>query len=297
MKSKYYNDAIIGNKNMTVSMSKTGELLRLFNKAPDYKQFFEEFHTGIKVNDSALIYLHDDVNNNYNQYYEKDTNILVTEILNTYFNLKIIQTDFVMIKDNVLVRKYKFVNNNNIDMDMKFLIYSKVFSNINNDTCGYVKEDALLQYNHDYTVCTFSKEKLYSYQINGVDEVIKSGVVSGKDYVGMSRDSAICYNLSTLKPKEEKEICIYIYINDNSEKCLLNELDSELDRIRKLSVEKELNDARKYWKKYLKEHKLIELEDSPKNENINKIYDRTILLMPFLVNNETGRNFCRSRSR
>lgn len=43
METKYFNDAIIGNKEMTVSFSKTGELLRLFNQAPDYKQFFEFF--------------------------------------------------------------------------------------------------------------------------------------------------------------------------------------------------------------------------------------------------------------
>ena len=35
METKYFNDAIIGNKKMTVSFSKNGELLRLFNQAPD----------------------------------------------------------------------------------------------------------------------------------------------------------------------------------------------------------------------------------------------------------------------
>ncbi len=288
MEQKYYNDAIIGNKNMVVSFSKKGELLRLFHKAPDYKQFFETFHTGVKVNDSAIIYLHDDVNNVYKQYYEKDTNILITEILNTYFNLNIIQTDFVMTKENVLVKRYKFVNNSSIDMDLNFLVYSKVFSNVNNDTSGYVKNDALLQYNHDFTVCIFSKDKISSHQINDVSGNISSGVIGSKDYIGMSRDSGISYNLGFLKPGEEKEICIYIYINDNNEICLLNNLDNELNRIRKLGIEKELEDVRKYWKKYLKDHKKIILKNSEANDKIEKIYNRTILLMPLLVNKETG---------
>lgn len=34
----------------------------------------------------------------YQQYYTEDTNILNTEIKNTYFNLKITQTDFVLLK-------------------------------------------------------------------------------------------------------------------------------------------------------------------------------------------------------
>ena len=77
--------------------------------APDYISWIEEFVTDIKINDSAMIYLHDDINNIYKQYYDTDTNILNTEITNTYFNLKIVQTDYVMIKDNVLIKKYTFL--------------------------------------------------------------------------------------------------------------------------------------------------------------------------------------------
>ena len=41
MKTKYFNDAIIGNKNMVASFTKKGELLRLFYPQTDYKQFVE----------------------------------------------------------------------------------------------------------------------------------------------------------------------------------------------------------------------------------------------------------------
>jgi len=77
---KYFNDAIIGNENITVSYSKKGELLRLFYPFSDYKQFIDFYHIGLKINDSGIIYLHDDINNVYEQYYEDDTNILNTEI-------------------------------------------------------------------------------------------------------------------------------------------------------------------------------------------------------------------------
>ena len=59
---------------MTVSFSKKGELLRLFYPTTDYKQFIEKLHTGVKINDSALIYLHDDINNVYSQEYIENTN-------------------------------------------------------------------------------------------------------------------------------------------------------------------------------------------------------------------------------
>lgn len=285
METRYFNDAIIGNKNMTISFSKNGELLRLFNQAPDYKQFFEFFHVGVQINDSALIYLHNDINNTFKQFYIEGTNVLTTEIVNTYFNLKITQIDFAMVKENVLVRRYHFVNNNTIDLNLKFLTYSKLFTNINNDACGFVKNDALLQYTHDYTVCTFAKEKISSYQINNAAETIMSGVASGKDYIGMSPDSSIEYDLGVLKPGEEKIFNLYIHVSDNSEKNLLNDLDQEIERYRKIDLKKELDDTKKYWRKYLKDHSSIELKTEG---TLKKIYDRTILLFPLLINEQTG---------
>lgn len=285
METRYFNDAIIGNKDMTISFSKNGELLRLFNQAPDYKQFFEFFHAGVQINDSALIYLHNDINNTFRQFYIEGTNVLTTEIVNTYFNLKITQIDFAMVKENVLVRRYHLINNNTIDLKLKFLTYSKLFTNINNDACGFVKNDALLQYTHDYTVCTFAKEKISSYQINNAAETIMSGVASGKDYIGMSPDSSIEYDLGVLKPGEEKIFNLYIHVSDNSEKNLLNDLDQEIERYRKIDLKKELDDTKKYWRKYLKDHLNIEFKAEG---TLKKIYDRTILLFPLLINEQTG---------
>ena len=87
---KYFNYAIIGNKNITASFTKNGELLRLFYPNTDYRQFIDFFKTGVKINDSSMIYTHDDINNLYKQYYAEDTNIINTEIFNSYFKLKII---------------------------------------------------------------------------------------------------------------------------------------------------------------------------------------------------------------
>ena len=50
-----------------------------------------------------------DINNVYSQNYIEQTNILNTEITNTYFNLKVLQTDYILIKENVMAKKYTFV--------------------------------------------------------------------------------------------------------------------------------------------------------------------------------------------
>ena len=71
---KFFNRAIIGNKNIVASFSEHGELLRYCYPVIDGRQFVDFFHVGLKINDSNLIYLHDDQNNVYNQKYIKNTN-------------------------------------------------------------------------------------------------------------------------------------------------------------------------------------------------------------------------------
>ena len=197
---KYYNDAIIGNKEITASFTKKGELIRLFYPNTDYRQFIDFFHTGIKVNDSSMIYLHDDINNAYKQYYTENTNILNTEILNTYFELKILQTDFVCSDKNVLIKRYKIKNKNNIDLQISFLIHSGLITNENNQVSGYFKNNTLFQYMHDYTFAIYSNKTINNSQINNNATNIEEGIIGDKDYIGMSNDSSISFDfLNILK--------------------------------------------------------------------------------------------------
>ena len=288
MRTKYFNDGVVGNRKIKASFTKSGEMIRMFYGAADYKQFVDYYHTGIKVNDSALIYLHNDINNTFSQEYIKDTNVLQTHIFNSYFRVRITQTDFVPISENVLIKHYVFKNENQIDLNINFLIYSKILRNLNNDTSGYVKNDTLIQYNHDFSVCTFSNEKIYSKQINGSENNFMQGTIGGKDYIGMSPDSSISYNLKKLKPGEEKELTIFVYINKNRNKCMLNELDDEIDRIKKLDVHNLKDNAVKYWRRYVREHDTLGVNKRELSSKIKKIYNRSILLFPLLVHEKTA---------
>lgn len=289
MKTKYYNNAIIGNKNVKATFSKKGELLRLYYPNIDYRQFIDEFMVGIKINDSRLINLYDDINNIYTQNYLEDTNILCTEIKNTYFNLKVSQIDYVSSKENILIRKYILKNEHEIDLDVNLLIHSKLLSDENNKVSGLYKDGSLMQYMHDYTLSIFSKSEPLGYQINNSKANISDGEIGGKDYVGMSVDSSISYDIGKMTPGEEKEIEVIISIHPN-EKFSGEKIEEDIIRIKKLDLSKQLSDTKKYWKNYLKKHDTLNLRE-PKNEKekkIQKIYKRTILLLPLLYNNETG---------
>ena len=160
MNNKFFNDAIVGNKNIRATFSKRGELLRAYYPNVDFKQFIDFFHVGVKINDSAIIYLHDDINNRYDQYYSENTNILNTEIENTYFNLNIRQTDFACLKENMLVKKYTIVNSNKVDLNLRFLIRSKLLSDQNNMVSGKAIDNGIIQYNHDFSICTFANKSM-----------------------------------------------------------------------------------------------------------------------------------------
>lgn len=290
MRTKYLNDAIIGNKKIVASYTNKGELLRLYYPAPDHKQYIDYCYAGLKINDSCLINLHDDINNEYNQYYTGDTNILNTEIRNTYFNLKVNQLDFVPIKQNVLVKRYEFINENSIDLDVKFLLHSKLNSDENNPVSCKIIKQGMIQYSHDFALSTVSKNTgLLSFQINDTSSNINSGMIWDKDYIGMSSDSSICYDIGLLKPRERKELVIYMWINDNKEKYKLDDLEKKNEEIRKIDFEKELASTTKYWRKYVKEHETFELKENTEyDKKVKNIFKRTILLYPLLTNEETG---------
>ena len=288
---KYYNDAIIGNKSVRASFSNKGELLRLTYPNPEYKQFIDYFKTGVVINDSNIIYLHDDVNNVYNQYYSENTNVLNTEIKNTYFNLKITQIDFVPIKENVLVKRYTLKNENNIDLSVKFLIHSKLLTNDNNHVSARIIDNGMIQYSHDYSIAILSsKNKLSSHQINDSINNIYSGNINDKDYIGMSSDSCISYNFDTLNPGQSVSFDILVFLNDNKERFKLFDIENEIERIKKIDYNSELKLTKTYWRKYVKNHNSLQLNivDEDYKNKIEKIYNRTILLYALLINETTG---------
>lgn len=188
----YLNDAIIGNKNLKVGLTKNGEIVRIRYPNIDFREFIEFMHMGVKINDSNIIYLHDDPNNTYTQKYLEDTNILKTEIKNTYFNLRMEQIDFVSIGTNCIIRKYVFSNEHEIPLDIKFLVHSKTVTDTNNFVSSKKIEEGLLQYSKDYAIFVLSNDlKLVSHKIHGTDETIISGILQDKDYIGMSNNAAV----------------------------------------------------------------------------------------------------------
>lgn len=288
MKNKYLNEAIIGNKKMIATFTSKGEMQRIYFPSKDNKQYINYFHTGVKVNESDLIYLHDDINNVYKQYYDTDTNILNTEITNTYFNLKILQTDYILTKENILSKKYVFINDGTIDLNTEFYIHSEMLSDLNNFVGCKIVDGGMMQYAHDFTFSTFAKGKdIIKHQINGSKDTIKRTEIYDKDYIGMSKDSSIAYEIGNIKPGEKKELQICVLIDENNN---VSDIEDEIERVKRIDFEKEYLNTKSYWRKYVKDHNGLKLKEpeTAYEERIYEIYKRSILLFPLLINSETG---------
>lgn len=288
MENKYLNEAIIGNKKMIATFTSKGEMQRIYFPSKDNKQYINYFHTGVKVNESDLIYLHEDINNTYKQYYDTDTNILNTEITNTYFNLKILQTDYFLTKENVLSKKYIFINDGTIDLNTEFYVHSELLSDLNNFVGCKIVDGGMMQYAHDFAFSTFSKGKdIIKHQINGSINNIKRTEIHDKDYIGMSKDTSIAYEIGLIKPGEKKELQICILIDENKN---ISEIEDEIERVKRIDFEKEYINTKTYWRKYVKNHNGLKLKEpeTAYEERIYEIYKRSILLFPLLTNAETG---------
>ncbi len=288
MGNKYLNEAMVGNRSMLATYTEKGELQRVYFPCRDQKQYIDFFHTGVKINGSDVIYLHDDINNVYKQYYDTDTNILNTEVENTYFHLKMLQTDFVLLKEDVLVKKYTFMNESKIDLKVEFYVYAGFVTDCNNETSCKMVDGGMLHYAHDYAIATFAKGyDTLKYQIHGSQNTIKRGELYDKDYIGMSPEGSVCYDIGVLEPGHKKEIYILCTIGENTN---ISRMEEEIDRIKRIDYVKEYNNVKAYWRKYVRDHNGMNIQE-PKNtyeEMIYEIYRRSILLFPLLINQETG---------
>lgn len=284
MTNKYYNDAIIGNKKIIASYTEKGELQRLCYPEVDGRQFIDYFQTGVKINDSNLIYLHQDINNKYSQEYIENTNILKTNIENTYFNFNIEQIDFALVDKNIIVKKYIFKNNNSVDLDTKFIINSKILSNDLERFGSRIVDKGIIQYNHNYAMAIFSNKNLYGHKLNDVQSTLQSAVIMDKDYIGMSNEIAILYDIGTIHPGEQQELNIFILVNEN------HDIEEKIQKCVKLNTDNEFENVKNYWNLYVENHSKIKIESNKSDfyKKLLEIYNRTILLFPLLINDETG---------
>lgn len=282
--NKYINEAFIGNEKVRVTFDDHGKVLRILYPDPDHKQFINYVDFALKIN-GHILYLNDGVNKYVQKYIDK-TNILCTEIINEEKEIQVNILDFCPLGENVYIRNLEIINLSKNEREISVIINSNAISSENYEISGYIKNDALIQYSKEYSVSYFSKNDIDKFEVNNLESKINPDEFQNKDYIGLSNISAISFKPFYLKAKERKNFPIFIHLNDNNENSLLNQLDTEIIRLRKNNVKDLIEKRKKYDQRYVRKHSEHKISKFPKK--VRDIYIRTLLLFPILYNNETG---------
>ena len=285
---KYYNDAIYGNEKITASLNRNGKLIRLFYPNPDYMQLVDYFDVVFKINDEYIYNVSNDLTSKYNQYFKEKTNVVVTDIKNENIGLDIEQKDFALIDENVLIRNYEITNTKEEAINIMPILSSKIMTSLANEAGTMVNEDAssLVQYNHEYSLCIFSKEDIFKKKVNNSNLDIENGDFDYSQYIGLSNGSSISYKKKEIAPAETITFTIYIYVNENSSMNVFKDTEFEIVRIKKMNPNDKEKEVTRYWEKFTDKHIKHDISKLP--EDMQKIYIRTILLFEILRNSKTG---------
>lgn len=100
--------------------------------------------------------------------------------------------------------------------------------------------------------------------------------------------AGIEYDLGTLKPGEEREFSVFIYMKFDDDD--IHDVADKIAKIRKINVNKEIEKVEKYWTTFLEKHNTLKLKSdgSEYMDKLINIYNRSILFMPLLMNEKTG---------
>ena len=165
-------------------------------------------------------------------------------------------------------------------------MHSSILSSDENSVSTRFHNDSLLLYNHDYSISIFSEQQVLNYQIHDMYQTISKGIIGGKDYIGMTSNSGVSYDIGNLKSGESKIFTLFILMNENRKLESQEIIENKIDKIKKIDVNKKLQEISKYWKKYLQDH--IKHDTDNMGDKIRTIYKRSILLFPLLTNKKTG---------
>ncbi|MFT4146440.1 MAG: glycoside hydrolase family 15 protein [Mobilitalea sp.] len=281
MAKSYLNDAIIGNSRMLGCISSEGELLRLFWPNIDHMQQVDQFEVGFRLDNDNSVFLG---NNNFNieQRYENKTNILITQFTHEQTSIKIIQSDFCLMEQDIMLRRYTIKNLSNEDRNLRWLLYSSSTTSKENFTGSLIdlEREALIHYQRNQYMSISSDLAIESFQLGGDPKAsIQSGMLDNAESVLMVRDGALTWNLGLLKTGEEAEITIQISFAAG-----YKEIKKLVSKARNLNSKNMQEETKQFWIKYLTSCN----EAKSANQEYNDLYERSLLVFRLMYDSSKG---------
>lgn len=283
MAKNYFNNAVVGNSRMLGCLSQTGELTRLFWPNIDYPQHIEKFSAGVfyMEHKHSTMWLHED-SWQHRQCYIDDSNIVQTICENGEKGLQVVQTDFVLPDRDILIRQYEIENKGECNVDLGFVVYSSAITTTPEmrSTLFDFDCDALIHYKHGYYLSISADRDIFQFQLgNNAYEAARYTELGGYDSIGMMPDGAISLKVGVLAKGEKKIFAIYICAAST-----LKELKKQIRDIKNSNHKMEFLNTQKYWQIFLEKSKGV----NTGNDNIDKLYKRSLLVFKLMSDEKTG---------
>jgi glucoamylase len=284
-KKPYLVDAIIGNSRMLASMSKTGQIYRLWWPHIDFPQHADEIRSGlfIKNSDQNATIWFDSTHSGYqhDSRYLPNTNILQVDAKHDCLPIAIQQTDFAVPNEDILVRHYQFSNTSSQNISFDFMYYSSfgITESPYYQTTQFVEhEDALVHFRHEYYFSVSSSSICSGYQSGYAWHGANHQILNGEQ-IAMTPDGALSWSFHELEAGQSVDVTIYITAGVNQGASL-----STMAKAKSRAYLEWFNSTLQYWTDYLNAVPACPVD----NENIRQLYNRSLLVMKLMSDEQTG---------
>ncbi|WP_252315225.1 glycoside hydrolase family 15 protein [Sinobaca sp. H24] len=277
-KKPYVTDAIIGNGNMLISLTKDGEAHRLYWPQIDYTDQINAQSAGFYDYETEKTLFFHGKSWKHTQYYRKNTNVLIT--VHQYEDWVVEQKDFVLSDRDVWIRRFKVRNTADYARKVQILYNSDSAAGGRHhfQTSDFDENtDCLYQYNRSDWMGLASPNPITNYFIGNLNLQALPKPFDGRS-VFNHPESSLFFDFDTIEPQEEHAVSIYLACGTNKREVtdLIWYCRREEEDLEEITAE--------YWYKVLEKAERY----SYGGERTQEIYDRSILTFHLLKDKKSG---------
>ena len=277
----YFNHGITGNGKLLATFTDKGELNRIFWPEPDYYQQINSISIGFKLDNTPTKFLNDNLWYT-EQYYEPNSNILVTTFENSDIGLKVYQRDFVTNGRDILVRNYKIESMGDKNFYIDAFLHTDFVTdsmNIRSSIMDFETESIVI-YNKESAIAIGSNSAMTGFQFGeNAKAATTEDTLYGKDDISMTSDTAAKWCLGECGGKNKLEFNLFF--------CFSKDIHESIDMFANVKREKIVDlveKEKKYWSEYFASKKQFVTN----NEKVDDIYIKSLLTFALFTNKDTG---------
>lgn len=304
-------DAVVGNSNMLVTLTKNAEIQRLFWPNVDGGQHVERLLGGVSLDESPVIWQTDD-RWEHSQVYEPDQNVLVTSSAMAT-GLQVITTDASTPGRDILVRQLTFTNGGAASVSLRYVLYQwfRFDENPLYNTALFDEQlDALVHFRKDLFIAAGADRPMADVGVGYARQVLQDaselsltggsvlhsggGTVLHGDVAG-----AALWDLGALAPGESATLALFLVMGHNRQ-----HVQQLLAEARTAGAPALLDGIRSYWTDWLARARPLNVAGSPIQAgaptlpgipqppaapaDVEALYRRSLLVFKLLSDEKTG---------